>query len=479
MTKKYLCIHGHFYQPPREEPYTGKIPHEYGAIDRDGRVFDNFNELITTQCYQPNAMAGNFGMISFDFGPTLLTWLYDAHKDVYDKIIASSSNALAQAYNHTILPLSAHYRDIWTQVQWGIDDYYQRFGRKPRGMWLPETAVNYFTLYVLASLGIEYTILAPWQAAVKNVDTTEPYTVKLPDEKSITVFFYNTSLSGPVSFDNPISNNASKFACEELPKHMNQWKLKRGIPQLLLIATDGELYGHHKPDRDQVLTRLLRDYAPKYGYEVVALDCYLDMYKPTQEIAIKENTAWSCQHKPLRRWYAGCKCTNNGDRQANAWKKILADSIHRLYHVAFSIFEEYTKPAIPGGHLARNKYIALRNGLISEQEFWNTYGTNNQIPKDTKLVYKVMLLYEAQYYLQQAYTSCGWFWSHFNEMHTQNNVKFAFRAMHLIYQATGKNLEDQFIHDLSPLYYYAPEVTTHQPGKFEKEMQKKYLNKKQ
>src|ERR1700730_14625250 len=199
----YLCLHGHFYQPPRDDPFTEQIPIEPAATP-----YANFNEKITEECYRPNAEAGNFDRISFDLGPTLAAWLEDAHPDVYTRILEADrrngarygvGNAMAQAYNHTILPLAST-RDKRTQIAWGLSDFERRYGRRATGMWLAETAVDMESLDLLTQAGINYTSPAPWQAATP-VSSSEPYRVKLFDGRSLTVFFYNSPLSGGVSFD--------------------------------------------------------------------------------------------------------------------------------------------------------------------------------------------------------------------------------------------------------------------------------------
>jgi alpha-amylase/alpha-mannosidase (GH57 family) len=245
----YLCLHGHFYQPPREDPFTGQIPIESAATP-----YTNFNEKITAECYRPNAEAGNFDTINFDLGPTLASWLEKAHPNVYQRIIDADrkhmalygvGNAMAQAYNHTILPL-ARSRDKLTQILWGLSDFRHRYGRDATGMWLAETAVDIESLDLLAQNGITYTVLAPWQAATP-IDPTEPYLVLLPGGRSITVFFFNAPLSGGVSFDWNMTDNADLFAGSYLPDNLVQSKRDAGEAELLLIATDGELYGHHRP----------------------------------------------------------------------------------------------------------------------------------------------------------------------------------------------------------------------------------------
>src|SRR5947209_12541170 len=306
----YLCIHGHFYQPPREEPFSGLMPNEPGAAP-----YDNFNEKITAECYRPNAMAGNFDEISFDLGPPLAAWLEQAHPDVYPRIITADQqhmrrygvgNALAQAYNHTILPLATH-RDKLTQILWGLSDFRHRYGHDAHGMWLAETAVDLECLDLLAQCGITYTVLAPWQAATP-IDATQPYLVSLPGGRSITVFFYNGPLSGGVSFDWNTTSNADLFAASYLPAHLIQSKRDAGEAQLVLIATDGELYGHHKPWRDKFLTHLVQTGAPGYGFEVCTLERYLQMHPATQEVELRVPSAWSCGHG-VARWDTGCECT--------------------------------------------------------------------------------------------------------------------------------------------------------------------------
>src|SRR6266496_4949683 len=217
-----LCVHGHFYQPPREDPFTALVAQEPGATP-----YSNYNEKVTAECYRPNAEAGNFTHISFNIGPTLAVWLERAHPDVYQRILASErqhmqqygvSNALAQAYNHTILPL-ANARDKRTQILWGLQDYRRRYGNDAHGMWLAEMAVDIESLDIMAQCGITYTVLAPWQAATP-IDVTEPYSVQLYNGRRMTVFFYNAPLSGGVSFDWNVTNDANIFATSYLPKHL-------------------------------------------------------------------------------------------------------------------------------------------------------------------------------------------------------------------------------------------------------------------
>ena len=231
MTTTNLAVYGHFYQPPREDPFTGVIPVEPGASP-----YHDFNEKIYTECYEPNARVGNFERISFDLGPTVASWLETAHPETYATIIAADrthfrrfgyGNALAQAYNHTILPL-ASFHEKSVQIAWGLADFRQRFGHDAEGMWLPETAVDLETLSLLAEHGVRYTVLAPWQAKRLDgtpIDPTEPYIVRLPQGRTITVFFYEEGLSGGVSFDWNLTSNATHFTANCLPQHLNATKM--------------------------------------------------------------------------------------------------------------------------------------------------------------------------------------------------------------------------------------------------------------
>jgi Domain of unknown function (DUF3536)/Glycosyl hydrolase family 57 len=438
----YLCLHGHFYQPPRDDPFTGQIPIEPAAIP-----YANFNEKITEECYLPNAEAGNFDEINFDLGPTLAAWLEDAHPDVYARIIEADrkhvarygvGNAMAQAYNHTILPLAST-RDKRTQIVWGLSDFEHRYGRRATGMWLAETAVDMESLDLLAQYGITYTVLAPWQAA-SPIDPTEPYILPLREGRSITVFFFNAPLSGGVSFDWNTTSNADEFVTGYLPGHLEQSKLEVGEPQLILIATDGELYGHHKPWRDKFLTHLLRGGAPSYGFEVCTLERYMLMHPATHEVALRLPSAWSCSHG-VARWDTGCECTEND----SSWKKELNSALRNLAGRANPLFEQYAGETLRDPWAARDAYLPVRNGWESLESFWAQQG---KATIDTSLMQRTLLLLEAQYYQQCSFTSCGFFFEELDRIEPRNNIAFARRAISLIWQALGIDLQPAFVSDL-------------------------------
>ncbi len=440
----YLCLHGHFYQPPRENPFTNQILPEPAATP-----FANFNEKITTECYAPNADAGNFDALNFDLGPTLASWLEQAHPAVLKRIIEADrqhvarygvGNAMAQAYNHTILPLATT-RDKHTQVAWGLSDFRQRYGREATGMWLAETAVDLESLDILAQHGITYTVLAPWQAATP-IDPSEPYRVRLFNGRSITVFFYNAPLSGGVSFDWNTTSNADLFAGHYLPDQLEPRKREAGQPQLIIIATDGELYGHHRPWRDQFLSHLIKFGAPASGFEICTLERYMKMYPATREVELRLPSAWSCSHG-IARWHGGCECTE-GD---SSWKGVLRQALDNLAKHGDQLFEQYTAKTLADPWAARDAYLPVHNGWEPAASFWQRYGKKHKQPKN-HLAISTMQLLEAQYYQQYSFTSCGFFFEDLDRIEPRNDIGFARRAISLYWQAPGVDLQRDFVRDL-------------------------------
>ncbi len=442
----YLCLHGHFYQPPREEPFSSMLPIEPGATP-----FANYNEKITAECYRPNAAAGNFESVSFDLGPTLAAWLEQTHPDVYQQIVRAEqvhmqrygvSNALAQAYNHTILPLATA-RDKRTQILWGLHDFRHRYGHDAHGMWLAETAIDIDCLDIMAQCGVTYTVLAPWQAAVP-IDPTEPYLVPLRNGRSITVFFYNAPLSGGVSFDWNTTNNAEIFAAHYLPGHLIADKRQAGLPQLVIVATDGELYGHHKPWRDKFLSHLIQRGAPANGFEVCTLERYIQVYPATKTVQLHEPSAWSCGHG-VARWHTGCECTEGDSR----WKGALRQALVHLAERGDQLFEHYASETLSDPWAARDDYLLLRNKWETPAQFWERHGLYQLPPADPQLEQRTLQLLEAQYYLQYSFTSCGFFFEDLDRIEPRNDIAFARRAISLLWQALGIDLQQSFLDDLA------------------------------
>ena len=441
--KRSLAIHGHFYQPPREDPLTGKIPDEPGA-----EPYRNWNQRILAECYRPNAELGNFSRISFNVGPTLCEWMESYDPATCEKIVAQDQanvkkfgvgNAIAQAYNHTILPL-ANLNDKVTQVSWGIADFKHRFGRKPQGMWLPETAVDMETLEVLAEQGIEFTILAPWQADSERLDPTQPYLVALPGGKSITVFFYHASLSAKVSFDPEATTNADVFIKNYVLPEYKKEAFERGEPQLLLIATDGELYGHHQHFRDRFLAHLVNGASEEVGLNSTYPALYMRDHPPRRTIGIKNKTSWSCHHG-VTRWMGECDCTPN----SGPWKTYFRRSMDKLAASLDQIYYDTIVQYIPDPWALRNRYIEVILCEISAEDLiWEMAGKK----LDQETTHRIYLLLESQRERQRIFTSCGWFFEDFARIEPKNNITYAAMAVRLTKLATGEDLSSQALSDL-------------------------------
>lgn len=443
MSSQSLCVHAHFYQPPREDPFTGLIPSEAGAAP-----FNNWNERIHAECYRPNAELRNFERISFNIGPTLYSWMDDFDPEVSRMIAAQDrvnlqrygvGNAMAQPYNHTILPLASR-ADKITQVRWGIADFQHRYGRKPQGMWLPETAVDMETLSILAEHGIEFTILAPWQADCENLDSTEPYRVTLPDGKSITVFFYHRELSSEVSFNPNLTSNADLFAKQELFKQFVKDKTARDEPQLILIATDGELYGHHQKFRDHFLAHLVNGASSHLGITLTFPALWLKSHAAQRTISIREKTSWSCHHG-IMRWRGECPCTSGDGR----WKVYLRQSLNRLAATIDVLYAGALWPLKVNPWRMRDQYIHVILGEQSAEDL--IYQMAGRYLEGEHME-RIRLLLEAQRERQRFFTSCGWYFDDFGRIEPRNNVTYAAQAVYLTRLATGVDLTPQVIPQL-------------------------------
>ncbi|MBE3091586.1 MAG: glycoside hydrolase, partial [Candidatus Atribacteria bacterium] len=332
--KKYICIHGHFYQPSRENPWLEDIELQDSAYP-----FHDWNEKISEECYKGNSnsrildkqgniikIVNNYSRISFNFGPTLLSWMEKHQPEIYQTVLEGDKisqkryhghgSAIAQIYNHIIMPL-ANDRDKYTQIYWGIKDFQARFRRYPEGMWLSETAVDYRTLEIMADLGIQFTILAPHQAKKirkmkentpwqevnqTSLNTKQPYVCHLPSGKLIYLFFYDGPISHEVSFGDILSNG-EKLA-NRLLKAFSQ---DNGPPELVHIATDGETYGHHHRFGDMALAYCLHYIEENKLATITNYGEYLEFNPPGYEVEIVENSSWSCFHG-IERWRSDCGC---------------------------------------------------------------------------------------------------------------------------------------------------------------------------
>lgn len=483
----FLTIHGHFYQPPRENPWLEAIELQDSALP-----FHDWNERINKECYNPNSISkivdnrnrildvvNNYEHMSFNFGPTLLSWMEHFAPLTYERIIKADiesvsehsghGNAMAQVYNHIIMPL-ANENDKQTQIKWGIRDFEYRFGRKPEGMWLAETAVDDETLKFLEENGIKFTVLSPYQAlkfrqegdkdwqdvSWGNIDPARSYRyyIKSAPGKFIDLFFYDGAISRSVAFD-------------ELLKDGNKFikRLKEGIsdcrdyPQLINIATDGESYGHHTKFGDMALSYVLKIRAKDEGFKITNYAEYLDKYRSNCEVDIKQASSWSCFHG-VGRWKEDCGCSTGGHPGWNQkWRKPLRDALDYLRDELIVVFENEGQKYFDNVWNVRNKYI---NVILDRNEMnvkkFQQENFKPDLTDDDKV--HAMELLEIQRQAMLMYTSCGWFFSEISGIETVQIMKYAARAMQLAARFTSKNLEEKFLEILSQAKSNIPEFGT-------------------
>ncbi len=427
-----LIVHGHFYQPPRENPFTGRVPREASAAP-----YHDWNQRITAECYGPNVALGNFARLSFDLGPTLARWLQRYARAIHRGIVRQGrKTAMAQAYNHTILPL-APLRDKRTQVYWGIVDFQRRFGRAPRGMWLPETAADLETLDVLAAAGIEYTILAPWQATQSGIDTTRAYRVQTSEQRWITVLFFDAWLSGSVSFDPWATEDAKRFVQIKLAERRDG---QRAEERLLLIASDGELYGHHQRGREHWLRLLLEHEAPLHGYHPATPADYLRLFPARDTVEVRDRTSWSCLHG-VARWSTGCPCTE-GD---SSWKSALRAALDRLGRALDAACEQRAEGRLKDFWRARDASIGLLLG-DAPAAFLAEHAARPLTTEDEAAMLKLLA---AQYYGQAMQVSDAYYWEDVSRLEPRTALAYAVQAVALAREAGAGDLEPRLRHDLA------------------------------
>ena len=423
-----LAIHAHFYQPDRRDPVSGVVPEDWGAAPAH-----DWNERVYEECYAPNARQGNYARVGYDFGPTLLTWLRDEHPGLHAAIALQSAgeSAMAQGWHHAILPLSLP-RDRKTEIRWGVADFAYRFGHAPKGFWLPETAVDEATLCDLVDAGIRYTILAPWQAA-HWVDTRRPYRVDLPGGRKIVVVFYDRDLSDKVSFVESATENADRFVSEYVcPKG---GRLDDGSEPLLVIATDGELYGHHQKFRDHFL-RALPDACRRAGIGMATVGDVVAGLDETavaslRPASIASGTSWSCLHG-IGRWSADCGCAADG-----RWKRILRSSLNDLAAVLDSASEmAFHSKGLDMWEL-RDRYVAVAAGYADPDDFATAALAGSPWADDPASVRDVRDLLAAQRSRLAMFTSCGWFWDDPSRQETMSCLEYAADAVAKVRRVTG------------------------------------------
>jgi alpha-amylase/alpha-mannosidase (GH57 family) len=468
--EKFICIHGHFYQPPRENPWLETVELQDSAAPSH-----DWNERITLECYAPNATArilngegritdilSNYSKISFNFGPTLLAWMQDQMPDVHQAIVESDKlsqkrfsghgSAIAQVYNHMIMPL-ANTADKYTQTVWGIRDFEHRFGRKPEGMWLAETAADTPTLETLAELGIKFTILSPFQAhrtrelgkrhwrdvGGGKVDPTRAYLVKLPSGRSINVFFYDAPVSQAVAFEKLLSSG------ERLAHRLTgAFSDSRQRNQLVHIATDGESYGHHHRRGEMALAYALRYIETNNLARLTNYGEFLEKNPPTHEVQIHEKTAWSCVHG-VGRWAVDCGCNSGGHGHWNqSWRAPLRAALDWLRDRVGPLFESKGRGCLKEPWAARNDYIQVildRSPEVRERFF--ARHAAHDLTQDEKV--EVLLLMEMQRHAMLMYTSCGWFFDELSGIETVQVIQYAARVIQLANDLFDQDLEPGFL----------------------------------
>jgi len=468
-SQKFICIHGHFYQPPRENAWLEVI-----EVQDSAHPYHDWNERISAECYGPNAasrildeagvirnIVNNYSRISFNFGPTLLSWMETNDRETYAAILEADKqsmqhfsghgSAIAQVYNHIIMPLASK-RDKETQIIWGIRDFVHRFNRQPEGMWLAETAVDNETLELLAEHDIKFTIFAPRQAKAvrkigteqwnevndRTIDTKKSYLCKLPSGKQLTVFFYDGDISQSVAF-NGLLNDGRLFA-ENLIGHLDG----RSEPQLVHIATDGETYGHHHHHGEMALAYCL-DYIDKTSdVQLTNYAEYAARFTPDEEALIIENSSWSCVHG-VERWRNDCGCNSGGRPGWNqAWRKPLRESLDWLRDSIAELFEIEGQKYLKDCWKARNEYIGvvLRRSDESIKKFLRDHVTEDVSPT------RVLRLMEMQRHAMLMYTSCGWFFDEISGIETTQVMQYACRSIQLTRQLTDVDMEQEFLNRL-------------------------------
>ena len=440
--RRYLCVHGHFYQPPREDPETGLVPMERGA-----QPFHDFNEKILSECYRPNAELGNFDQMSFDLGPTLGLWMQRYHPDVLGRIaeadrgavrVTGYGNAIAQSFHHTILPL-ANERDRRTELRWGIRWFEQTFGRRPRGIWLPETAVDTATLESCVAEGLTFTIFSPDQAA-ERIDTRRPYRVDLPSGASIDVLFYEGPLSGTVSFNPHDTDSAEHFLEHFVMPRLDALHEVSPLNPAVVIASDGEVYGHHHRFKDHFLQDLLTVRAPSRGVEAVSLERYLSLETSRASVRIKERSSWGCGHG-LSRWNDDCDCTP-GD---GSWKRDLRESFDRLADRIDCVSEDVVNRLGLNPWAMRDEYVDVVIGAQSLEDWLG----DRSLRATSEAAATVATVMEAQRFRLAMYASCAFYWDDLTRIEAGYGVRSALHAARLMDHRFGTDLRQGFEEDLS------------------------------
>jgi alpha-amylase/alpha-mannosidase (GH57 family) len=468
--KRSVCIHGHFYQPPRENAWLEAVELQDSAFP-----YHDWNERITAECYATNAttrlldeqglirgIVNNYARISFNFGPTLAAWLEAHAAEVYQAILKADREsqkrfsghgaAIAQAYNHMIMPL-ANSRDKQTQVLWGIHDFEHRFRRTPEGMWLPEAAVDLATLEVLAANDLRFTILAPRQArrirpanggewqdvSGETIDPTRPYRIALPSGRTLALFFYDGPISKAVAFEG-LLDNGEHFA----HRLMDGFDDDREEPQLVHIATDGESYGHHHHRGNMALGYALHTIEAQGLARLTVYGEFLERHPPQWEVEIFENSSWSCVHG-IERWRKDCGCNSGGHpgwRQN--WRAHLREALDWLRDSLTPAYEEKMQELGFDPWPTRDDYIEviLDRSPAAVAAFLTARTERPLTVAENTLAIELL---EIERHALLMYTSCGWFFDDISGLETVQVIQYAGRALQLAKKTIGNGLEPRFM----------------------------------
>jgi len=479
---RWICVHGHFYQPPRKNPWLEEI-----EIQDSAYPFHDWNERITAECYGPNSasrildsekrimdIVNNYAKISFNFGPTLLSWMERHDPEVYKAIIEADEeskqrfsghgSAMAQAYNHMIMPL-AERRDKQTQVIWGIKDFEHRFRRKPEGLWLPETAVDLETLEIMAEQEIKFIILAPHQArrvrerngrewtdvSKRTIDPKMPYICLLPSGRAINVFFYDESISHDIAFGG-LLKNGEHFA----RRIIGAFAENNENSQLVHVATDGESYGHHTRFGDMALAYCLHHIESKNLANITTYGEYLEKQPPPYEVELSENSSWSCVHG-VERWRKDCGC-NTGTKPGwnQKWRAALREAMDWLRDGLISVYEREMGSLMEEPWRAREDYISVILDRSAENvDSFLSQHASNELSGEMKV--KALKLLEMQRNAMLMYTSCGWFFDDISRIEAVQVMRYAARAIQLAREAGGQDFEPDYIRILEKAQSNIPE----------------------
>ena len=481
---RFVCIHGHFYQPPRENPWLDEV-----EVQDSAYPYHDWNERVTAECYARNAAArildsdhrivdivNNYSKISFNFGPTLLSWMQDKDPEIYAAVLEADrlsqqnfsghGSAIAQVYNHMIMPL-ANTRDKRTQVIWGIKDFESRFKRKPEGMWLAETAVDLETLDIMAEQGIKFTVLAPHQAkrikqgdqemlwrdvSVAKVDPRVPYRCYLPSGRQISIFFYDGPIAQGVAFEG-LLNNGEQFA----RRLTDDFSATNPQPQIVNIATDGETYGHHHKFGDMALAYCLHYIESNQLAQLSIYGEFLQKYPPTQDVEINENSSWSCAHG-VERWRSDCGCSTGGQPGWNQkWRAPLRQSLDWLRDQVTSLYETQMSAFSNDPWGVRDRYIEVILNRKEENVALFLKNTAGRVLKDEEKI-KILKLLELQTNAMLMYTSCGWFFNEISGIETVQILKYAARTIQLAHEVGGLELEEGFVSRMAAAVSNIPEL---------------------